>query len=224
MQRLVVGEISVSRGRIDSSRQDAINISFSTGGRSAGHAYGYMVPLPVAQIITQVEVIRGSAVRQLETQLTTEEVDCITVDVRTIDLPLIDYGQGSMNRVNCPNPGVDGEVSARSKVHGRIVGHRNAVGPVDTHGQTDFSDLKRGVVYQRPVVRAENIITIASQWPPTDHPGWYWGARWCRRWRWMAFATGASVVDVRNASCTHRRIEEFYFVDLSDEVGVPGHG
>ena len=36
----------------------------------------------------------------------------------------------------------------------------------------------------------------------------------------MAFARAASVVDVRNVSRAHRRIEEFYFVYFSDEVGA----
>jgi hypothetical protein len=77
-----------------------------------------MVPLAVAQIITQIEVIRRRAVPELEPELTIEEIDCVTVDVETIDLPLIDDGQSSMNRVTGLNPGVDGEVGARSKVHG----------------------------------------------------------------------------------------------------------
>src|SRR5664279_2372585 len=183
-----------------------------------------MVPLAVPKIATQVEVILGSTVRDLETQLTLVEIDCITVGVGTIDQPLINDGQSSMNRVTGPNPGVEGEVSPRSKVHGRIVGHGNTVGSVDSHGQADFSGLKRGVVYQRPVVRAVNIIAIASQRPPTDHPSWDRSAGWCRGWSRMAFASTPSVVDVRNVNCAHRPIEEFYFVDLSDEIGVPGHG
>ena len=36
----------------------------------------------------------------------------------------------------------------------------------------------------------------------------------------MAFARAASVVDVRNVSCAHRRIEDLYFVNISDEVEV----
>jgi hypothetical protein len=40
----------------------------------------------------------------------------------------------------------------------------------------------------------------------------------------MAFASAARVVDVRNVSCAHHPIEKFYFVDLSDKVGVSGHG
>jgi hypothetical protein len=38
----------------------------------------------------------------------------------------------------------------------------------------------------------------------------------------MAFSHAARVVDVRNVSCTHCRIEEFYFVYFSDEVGDCG--
>jgi hypothetical protein len=34
----------------------------------------------------------------------------------------------------------------------------------------------------------------------------------------LAFARAASVVDVRNGSCAHRRIEQFYFVDFSNEI------
>jgi hypothetical protein len=36
----------------------------------------------------------------------------------------------------------------------------------------------------------------------------------------MAFARAPSVVDARNVRCAHNRIEEFYFVYLSDEVGA----
>jgi hypothetical protein len=36
----------------------------------------------------------------------------------------------------------------------------------------------------------------------------------------MAFARGHGVIDGRNVGCAHHRIEEFYFVYFSDEVGV----
>ena len=38
----------------------------------------------------------------------------------------------------------------------------------------------------------------------------------------MAFARAARVVDIRNVSCAHSHIEEFYFVYFSDEVGDCG--
>ena len=163
MERLVVDQISVFRDGVKYSRQDTINIRISTGSRSADHADGNMVPLAISKISTQAKVILGAAVRELEPQLTLEEVDYITGRVTTRDESLIHYGQSPMNRITCPNPGVDGEVSARPKVHGRTVGHRNAVGPVKTDSQTDFPGHKRGVVYQRPVVRAVTVDGIVFQ-------------------------------------------------------------
>src|SRR5471032_1637461 len=104
MERLVIGQASVSRGRVNRSRQGAINVRFSTGGRSASHTDGNMVPLTISKIVAQVEVIRRSAIRELERQLTIKEVDYITGGVATRDEPLVNYGQSSMNRVSCPNP------------------------------------------------------------------------------------------------------------------------
>ena len=119
-----------------------------------------MVPLAVSKIITQVDRILASAADpELEPQLTVEEVGDITVHVGTSDEPLINYRHCLTSRVR-PDPGVDGEVSARSEVQGRIGGNGDAVVSADTHGQTDLTSHKHRAVLQGPVVRAVNIIGI----------------------------------------------------------------